>query len=238
MLPGVMGVASRRFVVVLGLLAAACTQDVEDNLFDTAGGSATTPVSAGVGTNASAADDDTGRDGSSSEGDATGAAEAMTGAVDDEGSSDGNASPTIGPLDDSGTSGPVDPTIDPTVDPTLDDGGVDDGGLPGGDCCTAHGGLGCNDAAIETCVCGLDDICCSSGWDSICVDEAAQLCGAPCMGGGGGDDVGDCCTPHLSVGCTNLEIEGCVCSLDDFCCSTEWDDICVSEVADCGYLCP
>jgi hypothetical protein len=236
MLPGVMGVASRRFVVVLGLCAAACTQDVEDNLFDSAGASATTPVSAGVGTNASPDDDgDTERDDSSSgEAETTGADDAITGPLDDT-TDDGPANPTIGPLDDSGSSGPVDPTIDPTLDPTLDDGAMDDGGLPGGDCCTAHGGLGCNDAGVEACVCGLDDVCCSSGWDDICVSEAAS-CGAPCMGGGGGD-VGDCCTPHLSVGCSNLEIEGCVCAFDGFCCATEWDDICVSEVFDCGYDC-
>ena len=233
MLPGIVGcvVPHRRFAAALVGVLVGCSQDVDDGVFS----SASVSVSVGVATNASADDEsDTGRDGSTTvEPPMDTGNDGITGPVEDSttgGASAEDTNPTIGPLDDTGSSG----ASDPTNDPTLDDGMMDDGVLPAGDCCVAHGGLGCDDVAVETCVCGLDPVCCSTGWDDICVDEAGQ-CGAPCMGGGG--DVGDCCIAHLTPGCTNLEIEGCVCSFDDFCCSFEWDDICVAEVFDCGVAC-
>ncbi|MBC8068994.1 MAG: hypothetical protein IAG13_11730 [Deltaproteobacteria bacterium] len=52
----------------------------------------------------------------------------------------------------------------------------------------------------------------------------------------GGD--GDCCIAHAYTGCGNPEVEDCVCSLDSFCCMSQWDGICVSEATDdCGADC-
>jgi hypothetical protein len=233
MLRGIVGcVVPHHRVAAALVLLAGCAQGVEDNIFSSA--SQTASVSDDAGTN----DDDdgeseSGRDGSSSGIDPmdTGG-DGITGPVDDDGTTEGEADdgqePTIGPLDDTGSEGPV----DPTNDPTLDDGAMDDGALPAGDCCVAHGGLGCDDPGVEACVCALDDICCSSGWDDICVQEAGQ-CGAPCMGGGG-----DCCAVQAVPGCSDPALEACVCAFDDFCCSTQWDDVCVDEAVQlCGAPC-
>jgi len=234
MLRGIVGcvVPHRRIAAALVVVVlVGCSQDVDDGVFS----SVSVSVSAGVATNASADDDsDTGRDGSStSEAPMDTGDDGITGPVEDSTTGDASAedaNPTIGPLDDTSSSGPD----EPTNDTTLDIGMMDDDVLPAGDCCVAHVGLGCDDAVVEMCVCGLDPVCCSTGWDDICVSQAGQ-CGAPCMGGG---DLGDCCTVHLTPGCSNLEVESCVCFFDDFCCSTEWDDLCVGGVLDCGYFCP
>ncbi len=49
-----------------------------------------------------------------------------------------------------------------------------------GDCCVPHGYVGCQDAGLTNCVCGLDPYCCDTEWDSYCVDEAILDCGAVC----------------------------------------------------------
>jgi hypothetical protein len=49
-----------------------------------------------------------------------------------------------------------------------------------GDCCAAHGNPGCDDAAVEACVCEMDYVCCLEPWDELCVDAAAD-CGAMCI---------------------------------------------------------
>jgi hypothetical protein len=49
-----------------------------------------------------------------------------------------------------------------------------------GDCCIAHAYVGCQDAGITACVCGLDPYCCNTEWDSLCVDQAILDCGAVC----------------------------------------------------------
>jgi hypothetical protein len=94
----------------------------------------------------------------------------------------------------------------------------------------AQAGAGCGDAGIEACVCAFDDYCCSTQWDDICVGEANDSCMAGCDGGGGGG--GDCCTVQNGPGCSDAGVEACVCAFDDYCCSTQWDDICVGEATD------
>lgn len=51
---------------------------------------------------------------------------------------------------------------------------------------------------------------------------------------GGAGGAGSCCTPSLSPGCSNSTIASCVCAQDSYCCSYEWDDLCVSEVSQLG----
>jgi len=47
---------------------------------------------------------------------------------------------------------------------------------------------------------------------------------AACEGPVGGE--GDCCIDNNSPGCEDPTIEACVCTIDNYCCETEWDDIC------------
>ncbi len=48
------------------------------------------------------------------------------------------------------------------------------------DCCTPHGGLGCDNAPCEALVCAALPPCCLIGWDEACAAVAADLCGATC----------------------------------------------------------
>lgn len=50
----------------------------------------------------------------------------------------------------------------------------------------------------------------------------------------GGTDVGDCCMPHDTSGCSNVTVQECVCAMDDFCCMDSWDQTCVDEIAQFG----
>jgi hypothetical protein len=50
---------------------------------------------------------------------------------------------------------------------------------------------------------------------------------------------GSCCFEHDEVGCTDEDVEDCVCAMDSYCCMVQWDGICVNEAesmcgADCG----
>jgi hypothetical protein len=92
---------------------------------------------------------------------------------------------------------PVDENLDPRGEAEklasqhLTEGGGEDGGDGGiagacpsaGSCCSAHGNPGCNDTECCLLVCSIDAFCCETQWDSICADEAADLCavcGAVC----------------------------------------------------------
>lgn len=55
--------------------------------------------------------------------------------------------------------------------------GCDAGGTG---CCDPHYSAGCDDAAVQGCVCAFDDYCCSQAWDDLCVSEAQQQCMAAC----------------------------------------------------------
>lgn len=63
------------------------------------------------------------------------------------------------------TPGPPPPTAAPTPSPT-----------PGGQCCEAHEGPGCDEAACQTCVCAADPLCCSDEWHTLCAATAAFTC--------------------------------------------------------------
>ena len=47
-------------------------------------------------------------------------------------------------------------------------------------CCDPHYSPGCDDAAVQGCVCAFDDYCCNQAWDQQCVGEAQQHCMAAC----------------------------------------------------------
>ncbi|MFY0534373.1 hypothetical protein [Nannocystis pusilla] len=43
-----------------------------------------------------------------------------------------------------------------------------------------------------------------------------------------------CCEEHDSPSCDDAAVSACVCAEDPFCCSVEWDGLCVSEVETLG----
>jgi hypothetical protein len=106
-----------------------------------------------------------------------------------------------------------------------------------GDCCAAHGGVGCDDAECKNCVCGIDAACCTVdlGWDTDCVSEANAECAASCIC----EVAGSCCEAHPdTVGCDDRGCQACVCTLDPNCCTEGWDDTCAEEAAiDCHERC-
>ncbi|MCB9717031.1 MAG: hypothetical protein H6712_24455 [Myxococcales bacterium] len=151
--------------------------------------------------------------------------------------------------DDGDEDGDTDTDDGPSIDL---DGGVPPGddGLPPadnhGDCCEANGSPGCENKAVELCVCASDEWCCDSEWDSACAALIEALgCGHCTAGDGGeppppgGDDGasgGECCSEHSAPGCDEPEVEACVCAIEPFCCDTRWSAACtaVLEVHGCG----
>ena len=51
---------------------------------------------------------------------------------------------------------------------------------------------------------------------------------------GTSDDCHNCCETGHGAGCTDVSIEACVCAFDPYCCNTNWDSLCVSEVTSLG----
>jgi hypothetical protein len=90
---------------------------------------------------------------------------------------------------------------------------------------------GC-DPCAET-VCSFDSYCCTTEWDSRCVEEAADACGLAC----------EVCSHDLCDQGNALE-PGCdpcvtaVCDADPFCCNNTWDERCVEAAqTTCGLTC-
>lgn len=69
-----------------------------------------------------------------------------------------------------------------------------DTGLPDGDsCCDPHQGAGCEEAAVELCVCEALPQCCVFSWEPECAALAQARCEATCESdetGSGGEDTG------------------------------------------------
>jgi hypothetical protein len=101
-----------------------------------------------------------------------------------------------------------------------------------GSCVVAHGTPGCEDAGCCEAVCAVDDFCCTSQWDSVCVTEATDLCL-----GCGGVSAGSCYTAHGTPHCEDQECCDAVCAVDAFCCSNQWDGVCVNEANDICNSC-
>jgi hypothetical protein len=103
---------------------------------------------------------------------------------------------------------------------------------PGSDCCEPSDAPGCNDAAVEACVCAADSFCCDpqESWDALCVSQVDSLGCGSC----GDAPAASCCEGHETPGCGDAAIESCVCSQDPFCCSSKWDALCASRVESYG----
>jgi hypothetical protein len=120
----------------------------------------------------------------------------------------------------SATSGAYSFTVD------VDTSSCGGGGTFEGDCCEAKDTPGCDDDTVTACVCGMDDFCCDNKWDSTCVTLAKSECDLDC----GGTPVDHDCCVSGTAGCDDPTVEACVCAADSFCCSTNWDDMCVAKV--------
>jgi hypothetical protein len=96
------------------------------------------------------------------------------------------------------------------------------------DCCSTSGTSGCNDPGVLACVCEGDEFCCSTEYDGVCVTQAQSRCGLAC-------DVrapeSDCCAPSGVPGCTQPEVQACICDIDPFCCIFRFDENCVNVAA-------
>ncbi|GJM25741.1 MAG: hypothetical protein DHS20C16_21560 [Phycisphaerae bacterium] len=116
-------------------------------------------------------------------------------------------------------------------------------------CCETQHGTGCSDVDIESCVCVVDPYCCDVDWDRPCADQVELLgCGTcdivsdcnenlipdECEVDGAGS--GNCCTTGHGAGCEDPVVEACVCDIFPFCCSDDWDSLCVFivELFECG----
>lgn len=92
--------------------------------------------------------------------------------------------------------------------------------------CFETGGPGCTDPACCEQVCTDDPFCCDTEWDSLCVDQAEDVCD-----GCGDPSAGNCCKANGTPFCDNRECCDAVCADDPFCCDTEWDSLCADGAA-------
>ncbi|MBL9119270.1 MAG: trypsin-like peptidase domain-containing protein [Phycisphaerae bacterium] len=99
--------------------------------------------------------------------------------------------------------------------------------------CFTPGTAYCNDAACCEFVCNIDPFCCTNSWDGLCVNRAIIECVPQC----GGPYEQSC----YSTGSPFCDDEACcnyVCSNDPFCCSNQWDGLCVNQaLAECAPQC-
>jgi len=148
------------------------------------------------------------------------------------------------------------PPPTPTIVPT-----------PGGDCCAAHAGPGCDNTGCESCVCDADPDCCANPWDQFCLNLVGDTCAGSCVcvpaptltpqptdtptpTATGATPTptatvqatptagGDCCARHDGRGCDATDCQACVCGTDVSCCTVGWDDQCLADAAGtCASAC-
>ena len=90
-------------------------------------------------------------------------------------------------------------------------------GVDGGTCCTEQTGvMGCDAAAVEECVCGVDGTCCDTEWTADCADLAVNFCGAACVFPACFEQTGTCDAPADDCSCVGCVDDG-ACGFDDDC---------------------
>lgn len=101
-----------------------------------------------------------------------------------------------------------------------------------GSCAAAHaqGAAGCEDTdPVRDCcnrICMIDPFCCVNTWDDNCAQAALGVCFLTCGGTSGG-----CFTVNGTPGCSTQSCCEAVCTVDPFCCDTDWDQECVDAAA-------
>jgi hypothetical protein len=91
--------------------------------------------------------------------------------------------------------------------------------------CTTGKALSTSCSNCTKAVCGYDPYCCSNSWDQTCVNEAMKdaACSTACSGGCAHDE----CSTGGPLSKTCSACATAVCNADSFCCSTNWDSLCV-----------
>jgi hypothetical protein len=77
-------------------------------------------------------------------------------------------------------------------------------------------------------VCDKDGYCCntqSGSWDQICVNLAGQTTG--CSGACGGGCAHSECTAGGPLTSSCSSCAAAICAADSYCCTTDWDNVCV-----------
>ena len=98
-----------------------------------------------------------------------------------------------------------------------------------GDCSTAHNSPYCDNAVCCTAVCAVDVFCCSTEWDTGCVKQALVLCGARSQGCGD-HSARSCFVASFLQGCGDPACCQTICDgFDSYCCTVQWDAICVRQ---------
>ncbi|MDA1007739.1 MAG: hypothetical protein O2800_01860 [Planctomycetota bacterium] len=97
-------------------------------------------------------------------------------------------------------------------------------------CVVPHPWGGCEDGGCCDSVCSLFPECCTVIWDEACVAVAIDIC-ERC-----GEALTESCfSAHGSPNCNATACCDAVCAIDPFCCSDEWDSVCVKQaIAVCG----
>ncbi len=159
--------------------------------------------------------------------------DAPTSGTESSGVVAGSASSTPGSASSS-TSG-LTASTGSTTAPSTGTGASTTGGPQGGvgSCCEEQRGPGCDDADVTACACAVDDYCCDTAWDALCIDLAQDL-GCHVCGATPPRSTGDCCVADGGVGCLDLTVATCVCDADPFCCMVAWDEVCVDQVEALG----
>jgi hypothetical protein len=121
------------------------------------------------------------------------------------------------------------------------------------DKCVEGAALSCGDTCVNK-VCAEDPYCCDTEWDSVCVGEVNKFCGAGTCGsssssgstssstgsgGGGGGCAHSECKAGVKLASSCSPCAKAVCLIDSFCCSDEWDVVCVDKAKNtAGCNCP
>ncbi|MDO8629030.1 MAG: hypothetical protein Q7R41_00925 [Phycisphaerales bacterium] len=112
-------------------------------------------------------------------------------------------------------------------------------GCPGTEsCCIAHPTPGCDDPLCCDVVCNRMLFCCEGLWSSACANIAVQVCDV-CEPPFVCPQPGECCVGRsFSTGCERSACCQAVCTLDEYCCTGEWDGVCAQKaVAHCLNVC-
>lgn len=95
-------------------------------------------------------------------------------------------------------------------------------------CCEQSEAPGCEVPAVQACVCEFDPICCEERWDEQCVADVSLFGCGICPG------ATSCCVADGAPGCTETDVQACVCEEHPSCCTEAWDFQCVQEVEALG----
>ncbi|MCH2161595.1 MAG: M12 family metallo-peptidase [Phycisphaerales bacterium] len=88
----------------------------------------------------------------------------------------------------------------------------------------------CSDESCCIIVCAVDPFCCALEWDALCAQKGLEICA-----GCGTPEAGNPYEANGSPGCSDIECCEAVCGIDAYCCSTEWDNVCVEKAfANCS----